>query len=110
MKRKVNINVGVSSSAKEFLEQNAQKTIASKGSKTSVVPVKELDRRFGNLNDICLHRYKLSNGSLAKEFVQCKLTVEEGATFVFIGLETESERFLWKTSKINEEIKWRSLN
>lgn len=110
MKRKVNINVGISSSAIEFLKKNALKTIMSEGGRESSCPVKELDRRFGDLNDIRLHRYPLNNGSFAKEFVQCRVKAEEGAIIVFIGLETEGERFLWKNSSINDMLMCRNMS
>lgn len=110
MKRKVNINVGISDSANEFLRRNAMQGVLTEIGETMLAPVKKQDRRVGELKDISLHKYDLKDGSFATEFIQCKVTIEEDTTFFFIGLTTNKENFLWPHAKINAEIKWRSLN
>lgn len=110
MKRKNKINIGLCDQAKKFIDRNVQKTIVKEGNRTLVMPIMELDRRLGNIGDIRLHKYKLENGMFATEFLQCCKDSEEGDTFIFLGLETDSERFIWPYSKIKEETDLRCMN
>ncbi len=110
MKRKNKINLGLSESASKFLDHKSKKTVLIENGKAIVTPIKELDRRLGDLSNIRLHRYELDCGKYATEFLQCCMPSEDGDTLVFLGLETESKRFTWPYSKIMAEINSRCMN
>lgn len=93
-----NINVGIDSIARTYIELN-------KDPESEPVIV----ANAGTTNSIKLFCYKLKDGSNAEEYIQMILPSNNGQNLYFLALKTKKRAFTWPSAKILKKISKYSL-
>ena len=104
MKRLININMGIDSTAKGYLALNAKGVTFMMDHGKESIPDSETYSRVGDIPSVELKRYPLKEGGYAEEFVQAIIKAEDGRRLYFLGLNSGGRTMIWPMSKLRTKI------
>lgn len=104
MNELVNINMGIDSMAKSYLDMKSQGVTLNMNHGKKHFPENEVYHRVGNIPSIELKRYPLKDGTFAEEFVQAVIKTGDGRRLYFLGLNAGSKNIIWPLTKMRSKI------